>query len=134
MSKKDKFNWNAIGLDHNQLKNKYPTFRFSEEVLQLVNIMSNVMTKAKYVNEEKEACTLSCVSIAQNILGLLFEPKMSEIMKDKNYQRYLYPYLAKVKMVGFLEENLSIVHKENFMTAFKAFISFITCTHLTNDS
>ena len=76
---------------------------------------------------------LPALHVSQNILGLLFEPKMSEIMLDKNYQRFLYPYLAKVKMVGFLEENLSIVHKENFETAFKAFISFITGANLTND-
>ena len=107
---------NLAGLEPDGVKEKYPTFRFTEEVILMLNILCNAIRRVKSVIPEHDA--------PQQILGLVFERALTKI-KEKRHL-YLYPHLGKVKMVGFLEENLTVTHKVNFENAFDTFIAYFT--------
>ena len=78
------------GIDNEEIKDKFPSIRFSEELLVMIGIMHKQLSELEYQGSEtveEEVCT--------QILGLIFIPKILKI--QENFALYLYPYASKVK-------------------------------------
>ena len=95
----------------------FPSIRFSEEIYYMLNVLNEKML-------EHEAFTKHEDFICSQLLGLTFQSYLLEI--EKNKELYLFPYLAKIKMIGFVTTQLREVHELNIRNTLYTFIDMLT--------
>jgi len=95
----------------------FPSIRFSEEIYYLLNVLHERMQEHKaFKNHEDFICS--------QILGLTFQTYLQKIEKRK--EMFLFPYLAKIKMIGFITTQLTEVHELNIRNTLNTFIDMLT--------
>lgn len=62
--------------------------------------------------------------IHQLILGIIFKGPMLKVWEQK--ETYLFPYVAKTKMITIIEEGLNKMHKINIQNGILAFCCAIS--------
>ena len=95
----------------------FPSIRFSEEIYYMLNVLNEKM-------QAHEAFTKHEDFICSQLLGLTFQSYLIEI--EKNKELYLFPYLAKIKMIGFVTTQLREVHELNIRNTLYTFIDMLT--------
>lgn len=82
----------------------FPSIRFSEEIYYLLNVLNERMREHEAFKEHEDF-------ICSQLLGLTFQSYLQKI--ERNKEMYLFPYLAKIKMIGFITTQLQEVHDLN---------------------
>ena len=70
--------------------------------------------------------------ICNQIIGLVFGVQAKKILG--NIQLFMMPYVAKIKMVSFIKEQLTRMQAINVKNALKIFISFCIGENFEDDS
>ena len=94
------------GLDDNDIRKNYPSFRFTGELMTCVRIINdqlNAIDCHDHTNKDSY--------LASQILSLVFTPQLEKIMA--NYELYVFQYLSKVKLLTTIDELIKSVHAIN---------------------
>ena len=113
------------GIDSDQVKEKFPAIRFSEEVHQMLSILHHHL---KHMEGGPNKDDL----ISSNILGLIFAPQVRKIWEM--FDLFLYPYLSKIRLMSIVEDQLKKVHNINITNIIETFLAFMTGEQAFPDS
>ena len=103
-------------IEAESLKEKFPSFRFSEEISYMVTVLNQQLRGLKCsVNKEETVCS--------QILGLVFGHQTDKIWKS--YDLFLYPYLSKIKLLAFVGEQIKSTHQQNIENVIHCFVAFM---------
>jgi hypothetical protein len=108
------------GIEPDLVREKYPSLRFSEEVLYMVHVLCRRLRALSPQQSGREA------AIAKRVLGLLFRRPMQKVWDS--HELYLYPYLSKTKLLPLVVQGIGQIHKTNINNAVKTFGAFISGT------
>lgn len=91
------------------VKEKVPALRFSEEVFYMLRILNNKLRECEAYRKHEDF-------ICSQVLGLAFANQLQKVAA--NAEIYLYPYLAKARMLSYTEQQMKEVHRTNIANAF----------------
>jgi hypothetical protein len=105
------------GIDSEQVRDKYPSLRFSEAVLTMISILNQRLRNLQHNGAKDDI-------VSSQILGLVLKKPMEKVWKD--YEQHLYPYLSKTKLVTLIDESMKQIHNTNISNAIHAFNAFVS--------
>ena len=116
------------GIDSEQVKDKFPSLRFSEEILYLVGVLNTRLKSLDLTQSKNNAGSGTTKEdlVTSLILGLLFKEPMRKVWAK--YDLYLYPYLSKIKLLTLIDELIKTTHQTNISNVFHCFETFMCGT------
>jgi len=97
------------GVEAENIKDRVPSIRFSDEIYLMVRTLTAAMKECPAFKKNDEY-------ICSQVLGLTFVNQLHKIME--NVEVFLYPYVAKIRMLPYTALQMKDVHSQNIKNAF----------------
>lgn len=85
----------VTNVEAENVKERVPAIRFTEEVYLMLQILCRTMRDSPAYKKNEEY-------ICSQVLGLAFGNQLHKVAE--NVELYLYPYIAKARVLGFAEQ------------------------------